>query len=87
MAEFLPSGATFIDRINRAEKRGYIRSAYEWKEIREMHNQIVHEYAATHLLPLLQDVVRYIPELLGCIERLSDYKRSIQQRLADSAAQ
>jgi hypothetical protein len=83
--EFLPAGDTFIDRINRAEKRGHIRSTYEWKEIREIRNQIVHEYATAHLLPLLQDVVLHIPELLESVGRLSEYRRIMQQRLDDSA--
>ncbi len=86
MVEFLPPGGTFIDRINRAEKRGHIRSAYEWKEIREIRNQVVHEYATAHLLSLLRDVVQHIPELLECVERLREYGEVIQQRLKDSAA-
>ncbi|MCG2767571.1 MAG: hypothetical protein L6435_04220 [Anaerolineae bacterium] len=85
--EFLPAGATFIDRINRAEKRGNIRSVYEWKEIREIRNQIVHDYATAYLLPLLRDVVQYIPELLECVGRLGEYKRIIKQRLEDSITQ
>ena len=87
MVEFLPPGTTFVDRINRAEKRGHIRSAYEWKEIREIRNQIVHEYATAQLLPLLRDVVQYIPELLECVGRLGEYKQIIQQRLEDSITQ
>jgi len=84
-AEFSPAGDTFTDRINRAEKRGHIRSTYEWKEIREIRNQIVHEYVTAHLLPLLRDVVQYIPELLESVVRLSECKRVVQQRLDDSA--
>jgi hypothetical protein len=67
--EFQPAG-TLIDRLNRAEKRGHIRSAFEWKEIREIRNQIAHEYASGKLLPLLRDVVTHAPELLACVERL-----------------
>ena len=79
--EFLPASSTFIDRINRAEKRGHIQSAYEWKEIREIRNQIVHEYATEYLLPLLQDTVHHTPELLRCVDRLSDYKQEITSKL------
>jgi len=52
-AEFPPPGGTFVDRINRAEKRGHIASAYEWKEIREIRNQIVHEYVMAHPDPFV----------------------------------
>ena len=87
MAEYLPPEATFVDRLNRAEKRGHIRSAYEWKEIREVRNQIVHEYAAEHLLsPLLQDVVRHAPELLDCVQRVEEYARIVRVRLQEPAA-
>lgn len=85
-AEFLLPEATFIDRLNRAEKRGHIRSTYEWKEIREVRNQIVHEYAAEHLLPLLQDIVRHTPELLDCVQRVKEYAPILRARLQESAA-
>lgn len=82
VVEFLPASSTFIDRINRAEKRGHIQSAFEWKEIREIRNQIVHEYATEHLLSLLQDTVDHTPRLLRCVDRLSNYKGEIMSKLA-----
>ncbi len=81
VVEFMPAGSTFIDRINRAEKRGHIQSVFSWKEIREVRNQIVHEYASEHLIALLQDVVQYVPELLDCADRLSAYGNVIRQKL------
>lgn len=81
VAEFLPSASTFIDRINRAEKRGLVQSAYRWKEIREIRNQIVHEYAMEDLPALLNDVARSVPELLECVKRLEGYKREIEKKL------
>jgi len=35
---------TAIDRLNRMEKRGVIGSALQWRELRELRNQIAHEY-------------------------------------------
>jgi hypothetical protein len=84
VVEFMPPRSTFIDRINRAEKRGHISSAFEWKEIREIRNQIVHEYANEHVLPLLQDMVQYAPELLNCVDRLADYKQEIVKKIEGS---
>ncbi len=80
LAEFQPAG-TFIDRLNRAEKRGHIRSVYEWKEIREIRNQIAHEYASDRLLLLLGDVLRHTPEVLAYVERLGAYRQVAQDRL------
>ena len=79
--EFLPARSTFIDRINRAEKRGHIHSAYAWKEVREIRNQIVHEYATAHLPVLLRDAVQHTTELFECVVRVQQYKSFIQQRL------
>jgi len=86
LVEFLPSDSAFVDRINRAEKRGHIQSAYAWKEIRDIRNQIVHEYASAQLRLLFQDVVRHSPELLACVERLSVYKAALVQQLANDPA-
>lgn len=84
IAEYAPPEATYVDRLNRAEKRGHIGSSYTWREIREVRNQIVHEYASEHLLPLLQDVVRHTPELLACVQQVKEYARSIHARLQES---
>jgi len=84
-AEFLPPEATFIDRLNHAEKRGHIRSTYTWKEIREVRNQIVHEYASKDILALLQDVVQHTPELLACAQQVCEYAGVIRARLDESA--
>lgn len=36
--------AAFIDKLNRLEKIGALPSAAEWLELREMRNQLAHEY-------------------------------------------
>jgi|GEM_PF-326914 len=81
VVEFMPAGSTFIDRINRAEKRGHIQSTYTWKEIREIRNQIVHEYAVHHILALLQDAYAHVPEILESVNRLGRYKKEVNKRL------
>jgi hypothetical protein len=77
----MSAGSTFIDRINRAEKRGHIQSTYTGKEIREVRNQIVHEYPVQHILALLQDTSAHVPEILECVKRLGGYKKEIENRL------
>lgn len=34
----------FIDKLNRLEKLGAIRSASSWQQFREMRNQFAHDY-------------------------------------------
>ncbi len=36
--------SAFIDKLNRLEKIGAIRSAAQWLELREMRNQFAHDY-------------------------------------------
>jgi len=48
-------------------------------------NQIVHEYAAEDILALIQDVVRYTPELLACAQQVCAYAGVIRTRLEESA--
>lgn len=79
--EFVGSGTSFVDRLGRAEKRGHVDSAYEWKEIREIRNQIVHEYANDELLELIADVVRHAPTLLDTVGRLASYQAALEARL------
>ena len=64
---------TLIDRLNRAEKRKFIDSVAEWRNIREIRNQIAHEYVVEDLHSLFQDVSRYSPALLSCINHIEAY--------------
>lgn len=63
MIELEPTGS-FLDTINRAEKRGLIESAFLFKEIRELRNEIAHEYSLRDLEELFTDVIRLTPHLL-----------------------
>jgi len=53
-----------IDVLNRAEKRGLVESARLLREMKELRNEIVHEYLPAGLAELLGDLRRYAPLLL-----------------------
>ena len=36
--------STLVDRLDQAEKLGWIRSSEEWMAIRQLRNQMIHEY-------------------------------------------
>jgi hypothetical protein len=57
--------APFIDMMNLSEKMGIIRSANDIIEIRDMRNQIAHEYIPDALHEL-------VPEVMEMTERLED---------------
>jgi hypothetical protein len=80
-SDFLENQSSFIDRIFRAEKRQLIADVTVWKQIRELRNQLVHEYANENLIPLLRMVEQLTPELIACTNRLDPYKNILLTRL------
>jgi len=57
--------AVFIDNLDRAERLGYVDSADEWMSIRNLRNQMVHEYIEDPLILVsaLQAGHNYVPTL------------------------
>ena len=63
------------DSANLAEKLGIIPEADILLNIRELRNQIAHEYVRSHLNTLFMDVLRYVPDLIAAIEGLKSYSQ------------
>lgn len=70
---------SLIDRMNRAEKRGIIDSAAQWREIRQLRNQIAHDYVITDQRELFEATIRYAPELLRTLEKIEGYSKSVRR--------
>ena len=64
---------TVRDRINRAEKKGLIKNAQEFMEIRELRNSIAHEYQAEALNIIFPQVVSFTPVLLEIANNVRQY--------------
>lgn len=75
----LEDSGTVLDVIRRAEKRGLIISTEMMREMRELRNEIAHEYASADLQTLFHDAVRLAPELLVIAERVHEYCRRFQR--------
>ena len=71
----LEDSGTLLDALNRAEKRGIIKSVNDFREIRELRNEIAHEYARDNLRPLFDSVLKYAPALLEIIRLSRTYSR------------
>ncbi len=71
-AEMERSG-TLLDAANRAEKRGIIDSVEEVRRIRELRNEISHEYLTENLILLFQEVNKATPLLLTMMTNAMDY--------------
>lgn len=69
----LAEGGTLLDVFLRAEKRGLVESADQFLEIRELRNEISHEYAAEDLAALFEAVLHKSPELIAAVERSMHY--------------
>lgn len=69
----LQEEGTAIDRLNRMEKRGIISSSSLWRELRELRNQIAHEYLIEKSDRVLKDAVANVPELISTVGRLKQY--------------
>ena len=70
--ELEPRGS-FLDTINRAEKRGIIPSALLFKEIREVRNEIAHEYSLRDPAVLFADVLRLSPLVIEAVNSVRSY--------------
>lgn len=71
-AEFEDSG-TMIDVINRAHKRGLFDTIDEIRMVRDLRNNIVHEYEKNNLIEIFKDTLHFTPILLKSVERIKAY--------------
>jgi uncharacterized protein with HEPN domain len=64
---------TIIDAANFLEKLEIVEKADDLLNIREIRNQIAHEYVESDLRDLFLDVLRYVPELDKIISNVKAY--------------
>lgn len=69
----LEDGGTTIDAVNRSEKRGIVESAARIRELRDLRNEIVHEYGTDDLKGLFKETLEHVPEVLRLAERTAQY--------------
>ena len=65
---------TTLDILQRSEQRGIIDSAENFLEMRALRNKIAHEYAGYGPSDIVQDILRFAPELLASFSRAREYK-------------
>ncbi|MEA3438510.1 MAG: hypothetical protein U9R43_18750 [Thermodesulfobacteriota bacterium] len=64
---------TIIDSANILEKLGIVENADDVLNIRELRNQIAHEYVEADLNALFMDVLRYVPAIETVVNNLKKY--------------
>lgn len=78
--EFETQG-TIIDVINNAHKRGIITDIDEIKTIRDIRNEIVHEYIDDDMINIFDDVISLTPAILEMIDRTLAYSNKLVREL------
>lgn len=69
----LEDGGTLLDALNRAEKRGLVESVDQFRLMRELRNEIAHEYSLEELQELFASVLEYTPVLFTIIGNIRAY--------------
>lgn len=69
------SGGTLIDVMNRAEKRKLVDSVREMHILKDLRNDISHEYLPERLQLIHQEVLERTPKLIDLIERAVEYSK------------
>jgi len=64
---------TIIDIMNRAEKRGIVLSAELLRTIKDLRNNIVHEYKIAEITRFFDDIQKHTPILLDIIKNVNVY--------------
>lgn len=59
---------TLIDTVNRAHKRGIFENMEEITQLRDIRNEIVHEYIDEALLEIFEDVLTLTPNLIKIVD-------------------
>lgn len=70
---------TLVDRINRAEKRGIVKSAKEFTVLRLLRNTIVHEYEPDEYTRIFKEVLEVAPILVESVNKTKQYCLKFQK--------
>ena len=68
---------TFIDMANFLEKLEIVDNADDLLNIREIRNQIAHEYVEPDVKSLFMDVLHYVPQLKNVINNVKAYYKNL----------
>jgi len=69
----LEETGSLLDSSNRAVKRGLVDSVDALRDLKDLRNEIVHEYAVDDLTGLHEDIYTTTPTLLHLVTRVSEY--------------
>ncbi len=84
--EFEKEGS-LLDVLNRAHKRGLIDSIDDIRAIRELRNDIAHEYSPVSLKELFGAALEKTEKLVAIVQRIKKYSQKFHKMLEDEDLQ
>ncbi|WP_027190341.1 hypothetical protein [Fundidesulfovibrio putealis] len=74
----LEDSGSIIDRLNRAHKRGLFDDEAMGRTIRQLRNEIAHEYRIVDYPKFLDEIIAFTPPLLDMCRRTVEYSERIK---------
>ena len=74
----LESPGTLLDRVRRAEKRGWVQQDGQLVRVRELRNLIAHEYEDEDLAALYREVIALAPVLLQAAQAAAAWAAAVR---------
>ncbi|MCX7760988.1 MAG: hypothetical protein N2Z81_07330 [Hydrogenothermaceae bacterium] len=62
-----------LDTVIRAEKRGFVDDYRELIELKDLRNELSHEYIADELVEKVKEVIEKTPNLIGIVKKVIEY--------------
>lgn len=76
----LTEGGSLLDVIHRAEKRGLIDADFDARALKDLRNEIVHDYLLERFNLLHEEILNSVPKLLEICERSLQYASKYQAK-------
>ena len=67
-----------LDIVIRAEKRGFVDDYKILIEMKDLRNELVHEYIQENLIERFKEVLEYTPRLFDITNKLKDYVEKME---------
>ncbi|MFW5721649.1 MAG: hypothetical protein ACOCWW_04630, partial [Bacteroidota bacterium] len=77
----LVNEGTMIDVINRSHKRGLFENVDEIRQIKDLRNEITHEYVMENIKNVFNETFRFTPKLFNIIESTKNYCETLYKKI------
>ncbi|WP_211245377.1 hypothetical protein [Sulfurihydrogenibium subterraneum] len=67
-----------LDAVIRAEKRGFVEDYKILIEMKDLRNELSHEYIQENLIEKFEEVIENVPKLVKIIEKINLYAKKMQ---------